>query len=103
MNNFTGLPVIELVRPLDHHRAWIVYSDGTQGIIDLKPFLTGAAFASVRSNHRLCNRIEIDEIGSIAWPDGTDIAPESVYNAVIRSNPVIPDLEFRKQLESTAL
>lgn len=60
------------------------FEDGTAGVLDLAPWITGrdgmleplqdpAFFAQVRVDH---------EAGTICWPNGADIDPDVLYEAV---------------------
>jgi len=71
----------------------VVYEDGTQGIADLKPLLEGEPYANVRENDVLFSHIQTD-YGTLTWPDGTDIAPERVYEAVHAGQPITVPPQF---------
>ena len=98
MECMEAVPVLIAVRPLKNHRAWLVYADGVQGIVELDPFLQGPAFEHVKTNPWLFDNIGISSIGSLTWPDGTDIEPVRMYKATRAANAVIPPPEFSKQL-----
>lgn len=74
-------PDIAAVRALQERRVWLEYTDGTAAEIDLAPLLTGALHAAVRADDALFAQVAVDGAGTIAWPDGTDLAPEPLYAA----------------------
>lgn len=74
--------VIE-VRPLAHYRVFLKFDDGVQGEVDLEPLLTpfDGVFEPLRDLMRF-REVFIDDGGTIAWPNGADIAPETLYALV---------------------
>ncbi len=67
-------------------RIHLTFNDGLQATVDFEPWLTGPVFEAVRAP-RYFSRFYIDG-GGLAWPNGADIAPESLYEAArsVRSN-----------------
>jgi hypothetical protein len=73
------LPVVVGVAVLGEHVLRLLFSDGTVGDVDftqerwigvLEPLNDPEYFAQVRID---------TEAGTIAWPDGIDLAPEPLY------------------------
>jgi len=73
------LPVVVGVAVLSDHVLRLLFSDGTVGDVDftserwtgvLEPLNDPEYFAQVRID---------SEAGTIAWPDGIDLAPEPLY------------------------
>ncbi|MPZ49338.1 MAG: DUF2442 domain-containing protein [Dehalococcoidia bacterium] len=68
------------VKQLRHLHDYVVeftFEDGSKRHIDLEVFLHGGIFEPLRSpkEFRKCKL----EGGTIAWPNGADIAPETLY------------------------
>ena len=71
------------VRPLERYRVFLKFDDGVQGEIDLEPLLSpfDGVFAPLTDPNRF-REVFIDSGGTIAWPNGADIAPEVLYAEV---------------------
>ncbi len=61
-------------------RVQITFTDGTDREIDLEPYLWGPVFEPIRNDPQLFAAVRVDEVGgTICWPNGADIAPETLY------------------------
>ena len=77
MNN----DVVE-VRYIREYFVWLRVQDGTSGEVDIQPSFKGPVFEPLR-DIEFFKRVRVDsEIGTIVWPNGADVAPETLYERV---------------------
>lgn len=68
---------------LDGYRLRVGFSDGARRVIDLANELSGPVFEPLR-DPRLFRQVRLDdELGTIVWPNGADIAPEALYTGFL--------------------
>lgn len=67
-------------------RIHLAFNDAFEGIVDFEPWLDGPVFQPLKQLP--CFRRFFVEGGTIVWPNGADIAPETLYAAAhaTRSN-----------------
>ena len=64
----------------------IRFEDGTEGDINFSPHLWGEAFEMLK-NRSYFQKAFIDKTtGTITWPNGVDIAPETLYEKLVASS-----------------
>ena len=67
------------VRYVRDYVVWLRFQDGTSGEVDMRPSLKGPVFEPLR-DVEFFKRVRVDpEIGTIVWPNGADVAPETLY------------------------
>ena len=59
------------------------FNDGVQSVIDFSEWLTGPIFEPLKDRAYFA-RFFIDG-GTVAWPNGADIAPETLYERALSS------------------
>ena len=70
------------VRYVRDHILWVRFQDGTEGEVDIAPSLRGPIFEPLREIEYF-KQVAVDpEIGTIVWPNGADVAPETLYSRV---------------------
>lgn len=57
----------------------LAFSDGREKTVDFKPWLTGPIFEPLKDEQYF--RQFFLEAGTIGWPNGADVAPETLYSA----------------------
>lgn len=71
---------VQHVTPLEGFRLRVGFTDGTERVIDIEPFLRGPIFERVRNERAFFEAVELDpELGTIVWPNGADIDPDVLY------------------------
>ena len=60
---------------------WVRFEDHTEGEIDLAAELWGPVFEPLK-DVAYFGEVAVAEYGTIAWPNGADIAPEFLYERV---------------------
>jgi len=57
----------------------VTFKDGTRKRVNLLPLLEGPVFEPLR-DPKYFARVELDPVaGTVVWPNGADIAPETLY------------------------
>ena len=71
------------------YRIRLTFNDGTTAIVDFKPWLSGPIFEPLKQVAYF--RKHFLDGGTVVWPNGADIAPETLYEAALatRSNPAL--------------
>ena len=64
---------------LNGHRIRLTFDDGVVGTVDFEPWLEGPVFEPLKDPDYF--RRFFIEGGTIAWPNGADIAPETLHES----------------------
>jgi hypothetical protein len=73
------LPSVTNVNYVRDYLIEVKFNDGTKKVIDIEPWLTGPIFKPLK-NKDYFKKFFVDG-PTIAWPNGADIAPETLYEA----------------------
>lgn len=74
------------VRAEGAHRLHLCFDDGAVGELDFSGEDWSGVFAPL-SDPEFFARVELDEeLGTIVWPNGADIAPETLHQRVVAQN-----------------
>lgn len=69
------------VKALEGYRLDVVFSDGLHGTVSLKDRLFGPIFEPLQ-DPVFFQKAAVDEFGVICWPNGADLAPDALYDAL---------------------
>jgi hypothetical protein len=70
------------VRHLGEHRLYLEFNNGEAGEVDLSSDLDGPIFKPLQDTHVFASvRLEG---GTVAWPNGADLAPEYLISRLVR-------------------
>jgi hypothetical protein len=71
---------VTAVEVLSDHRLHLTFEDGVNGEVDLSSWKWRGVFEPL-ADPAYFARVELDqELGTIVWPNGADIAPETLYS-----------------------
>ena len=71
---------IRAVEPLDGFTVRLYFTDGTEKMIDLEPYLHGPIFEPLRNDPAFFRSVRVDsQLGTIVWDNGADIDPDVLY------------------------
>jgi hypothetical protein len=73
------LPSVTKAKHVRGYLIQVKFNDGTKKTIDFEPWLSGPIFKPLR-NKEYFKKFFVDG-PTIAWPNGADIAPETLYDA----------------------
>ena len=71
------LPIVIQAEYRGEHRIHVVFNDGVESTIDFSSWLAGPVFEPLKDPAYFA-RFFLDG-GTVAWPNGADIAPETLY------------------------
>ncbi|MFM9971477.1 MAG: DUF2442 domain-containing protein [Burkholderiales bacterium] len=80
------IPRVVEVRPLKDYKLWLRFHDGVIGIVDLSGELWGPIFEPLKDNALFSQAAIHPELETVTWPNGADLAPEFLYQAVRESH-----------------
>jgi hypothetical protein len=72
-------PDITSVAVVRHGVLRLTFSDGVTGELDLLDRMRGPLFAQARTPDGFAQVTVDPEIGTIVWPGGADLAPDTLY------------------------
>ena len=80
----TDLVHVTAVEVVGDHRLRLAFEDGAEGEVDLVDWTWQGVFEPL-ADPSYFSRVSLDrELGTIVWPNGADLAPETLHAWVVR-------------------
>lgn len=76
------IPRVIDARHAGGYRVWLRFHDDLTGEIDLKSELWGPVFEPLKDVQEFAKLRADDELQTLAWENGADLAPEFLYELV---------------------
>jgi hypothetical protein len=76
------IPEVIEVRPTGGWRVWLSFADGREGEVDLSRYLGYGPVFEPLADEKFFRQLRVDA-GTVAWPNGADIAPERLYELLV--------------------
>ena len=73
------IPQVLAARHAGAYRVWLRFADGLEGTIDVSDVLWGPAFEPLKDISEFSKLYGDSECRTVAWPNGADLAPESLH------------------------
>ncbi len=81
MKKIVAKEVVE-VKIIKDYTVEVVFDDLKRGVIDLRQYLGRGLFKELLDKKKF-RQMKVDaELGTICWPNGADIAPDTLYSEV---------------------
>ncbi len=75
-------PDITEAQAVRHGVLAVKFADGLQGEVDVLERMRGPVFDSARTSKGFA-KVEVDtETGTVTWPGGADLAPDTLYERI---------------------
>lgn len=87
MNVAAVLPDVTKVKVLGHYRLRLTFADGLSGEADVSDLQGASGLLADLRDPDYFARVAVDrDSGTLAWPNGVDLAPDVLYEQVRDSN-----------------
>lgn len=72
---------------LNDYKVQVTFNNGREGIADLSGSLKGKVFESLKNKSKFADLVVDDELNTIVWGNGADLAPEFIFFQVFKDEP----------------
>ncbi len=80
---------------VEDYKLEVLFNNGQKGIADLSDALNGPMFEVLKNKSEFLSFTVDDELETIAWPNGADLAPEYIYYQAFKNEPKL-QLKFKE-------
>ena len=80
---------------IEGYKVEVSFNNGREGIADLSGALKGPIFEALKNKSQFSNFIIDDELETIVWANGADLAPEYIYFQAFKHEPELQS-QFKK-------
>lgn len=68
------------VKYLKDYQLEVIFENGEKGVVDLKSYLSKKGIFQRFADTEYFKRVYVNkDVGTLCWPEGEDIAPETLY------------------------
>jgi len=67
------------------YRLFVRLDDGRELLLDIRPLVERHQSLWRLRHAQYFQKVQIDEIGAICWPEGEDIAPEAIESYILKN------------------
>ena len=82
---------VTLVKYLKDDTVELSFNSGKRGVVDLSAALKGSMFEPLKDKSIFSKLFVDEELETIAWPNGADLAPEYIYYQAFKDDPELQD------------
>jgi hypothetical protein len=79
---------------IEEYKVQVSFNNGRRGVADLSNALRGSAFESLKDKSIFSSLRVDEELATIVWPNGADLAPEYIYFQAFKDDPSLQE-QFR--------
>ena len=72
---------------LEDYKVEVLFNNGRKGVADLTDALKGTMFESLKNKSVFASFIVDEELDTIVWSNGADLAPEYIYFQAFKNEP----------------
>ena len=72
---------------LEDYKVEVAFNNGRKGIADLTDALRGTMFEPLKNKTVFANLVVDEELDTIVWSNGADLAPEYIYFQAFKNEP----------------
>lgn len=81
---------------ISDYRVEVLFNNGQQGVADLSELVVGEGVFAPLQDPTLFAQVQVDdELETLVWPGGVDVAPEFVYYQAFKDDPRLAE-QFRR-------